>query len=422
MSYATADYDERLDGLVPELKVAINATGTTSATLGDEPKDYDDLETYMLDTSTATGEIETGRGDAEESLLLRVATLDVAHDAVQKREAELAAREQEVARREAALKRNEAALERRERATAQQQLALDQQRVLHAEEVAALGVRAVKVRREQGTVAASASELRIAQRSLREAQAALQAREQALAEHRECLLAEDFALNERAAEMASLGDMDALGESAALGPTRNRLTAANAFVAPGGTPPFSPVTLNAAETMAVLGGASTIGNFERETCDWSPPASATATATLGDAGAGVAEEIENVRQQMQEIERLRRDKRAKRMGSQVVQSNADGVAYTRSGASPFKPPRVVNPAATHADEASTFALNSSSLSSPASPWASEGPSMDYGLQLIEAGLNQQMIQPSHRVNSQPETTQEGRLHGKLAPVTGNFAL
>ena len=195
-----------------------------------------------------------------------------------------------------------------------------------------------------------------------------------------------------------------------------RLSAATAVVAPGGMPPFSPVTLNAAETMAVLGSASTPGVFEGETGDCSPPASATATATLGDTGAGVAEEIENVRQQMQEMERLRRDKRAQRMGTQLVQVDANGATSTRTGASTFKPPRVLHPAATHADEVSTFALDSSSLSSPASPWASEGPSMDYGLQLLEAGLHQQMIQPTHRVNSQPETMQEGRPHGKLAPV------
>ena len=394
--------------LVPEQNPVNNASATKSGTVGGEFEVDDDLESYVASTPTANVKIEPWLADMEESLLVRVESLDAAQEAMQQKEAELTAREQEVAWREVALKRREAALERRERSTIRKELALDQQRVLHAEEVAALGVRATNLRREQCTTAASSSELRLAQRSLREAQAALQAREQALAEHRERLLAEDFALNERAAEFPAVLET-AKAEVAAL---RSQLSAVQqeqlntaAIVAPGGIPPISPVTRHAAESMAALGAACKPTDLE----------GAAATDTRSGPGSGVAEEIEKVRQQMQEMEQLRRDDRARRIHPRAhAQTLANGENASDSEV-PTPKPRRLQTSTQQVDETSTFALNSPSLSSPASPWASEGPSMDYGLQVLEAGLHQQMQQAVHHVKSQPAALQEDWRHGEQAP-------
>ena len=400
--------------LVPELNPVNIASATTSGTVGGEFKVEDDLESYVTNTPTANDKIEPWLASMEESLLARVESLDAAQEAMQQKEAELTAREQEVAWREVALKRREAALERRERAIARKELALDQQRVLHAEEVAALGVRANNLRREQGTIAASSSELRLAQRSLREAQAAMQAREQALAEHRERLLAEDFALNERAAEFPAVLET-AKAEASAL---RSQLSAVQqeqlntaAIVARGGMPPISPVTWHAVETMAALGAASNPRDLE----------GAAATATRGLSGSGIAEEIERVRQQMQEMEQLRRDNRARRINASAHgQAQENGEIASDSDGVPTPKPRRLQASTKQADETSTFALNSPSLSSPASPWASEGPSMDYGLQVLEAGLQQQMQQPPHHVKSQPVALQEDWRHGEQPPYLNSY--
>lgn len=350
LSYCTA-MDFGLQPFDTEPNVVKDAASRTGSTVGEVSEDHKPKR-HVETTSTADNvKIAADLAKAEESLINPVESLNVALTAMQERELELIAREEELAKREAVLEHKEAAMQRRERATARNELTLDQQRVLHAEEVAALGVRAGNVRREQSTVAAARAELQLAQRNLCEAQAAMQIREQALAEQRGRLIDEEFALNELAAEIPAAVE-NAKAEAIAL--------------------------------------QSHLGIAQQE------------------LGEEMTTEMESVQRQRQEMQRLCQDGRA-RAGSQGpqggnhMQGNGKQVSST-DGLSTAKPLRLSQPTLADMDEASTIALNSPSLSSPASPWASEGPSMNYGLQLLEARLQQQ----DHGGNAVVGTLQDGQ--------------